>query len=274
MNDKLDDVVAIFVAPVSYWNRMKRNFIKTPWNIHYYQKSHLSLSRIAKSLADLETRTWKMPTPPFVRSNFGLYGPGTIIALTTKNKLAAAIYFVGPSVFEKKAHIWTLIVDPRYRKKGYATRLLMLAATAVSGLADTFSYQTKTSSNALPLYLRFGPNVVITSHVNDTNGNWNNPKIFLEAPAPKNLLECQSRRWRNDTRPNPNTSWCRGFKVVKTPPSWSEYKNGRNLKNTFWVSHNDQFWRKIGNEPLMQKKYAIVGCDMTKPIKKIFVTAL
>lgn len=220
----------VFISPPAYWDGMKNNLKNTKMKaVRYYQDTHYSLSALAKALDELEKRTWTIPTPAFVRSNFGLYGPGTIIAIMLRTTCIGALYFVGPSLFERRIHIWSLIIDPRFRRMGLATQLLKVTVRATDGLADTFTYQTRLASGFMPLYLQMGPNLLINCHVDDTNGDWINPKVVLEIKRPK--------RWR--------------IPMLKDSLVAS--------KNISQVKIDDPFWKKVNTDSFMQRKYEIIG---------------
>lgn len=240
MINKSKRISIIFVSPRSYWEGMKKNLINSGMrSIRYYTDTHYSLSVIAKALEALEKRAWNIQTPSFVRSNFGLYGPGTIITMMMRDSCIGAVYFVGPSVFERSVHIWSLLVDSQYRKRGYAMLLLQTMITAVRGFSDYITYQTKTSSEAINLYLRLGPNILVTGHADDSNGDWNNPKIVLKTKMTKNLSLLREVRNKQD-----------GIITVK---------------------QDDIFWKKVGTQASLQRKYQIVGCKNENSVNKFYL---
>jgi len=235
----------IFVSPRSYWDAMKSNLTDAGMrSIRYYADTRYSLSVISKALEALEKRIWNIPTPSFVRSNFGLYGPGTIIAMMSRDSCIGAVYFVGPSVFERSIHIWSLFVDPRFRRKGLATRLMKIVVKATHGLADFISYQTKLASDSLPLYFQMGPNLLVNCHVDDTNGDWNNPKVVLEVKTPK--------RW--------------GISTGKSMRTLS--------KDSFTIGVEDPFWKQVNTDSSMQRKYEIIGYARESSKSKVFLRSL
>ena len=235
----------IFISPRSYWDAMKNNLTDAGMrSIRYYADTRYSLSVISKALEALEKRIWNIPTPSFVRSNFGLYGPGTIIAMMSRDSCIGAVYFVGPSVFERSIHIWSLFVDPRFRRKGLATRLMKIVVKATHGLADTITYQIKLTSGSMPLYLQMGPNLLVNCHVDDTNGDWNNPKAVLEVKPPK--------RWPMSLRKS-------DLSVTK---------------NIITVSIGDPFWKQVHEDSCQQRKYEIIGYTTEKKVNNVFLRKL
>ncbi|KKU81157.1 MAG: hypothetical protein UY08_C0001G0002 [Candidatus Gottesmanbacteria bacterium GW2011_GWA1_47_8] len=205
----------IFVSPRSYWDAMKSNLTDAGMrSIRYYAE------------------------------NFGLYGPGTIIAMMSRDSCIGAVYFVGPSVFERSIHIWSLFVDPRFRRKGLATRLMKIVVKATHGLADFISYQTKLASDSLPLYFQMGPNLLVNCHVDDTNGDWNNPKVVLEVKTPK--------RW--------------GISTGKSMRTLS--------KDSFTIGVEDPFWKQVNTDSSMQRKYEIIGYARESSKSKVFLRSL
>lgn len=172
------------ICPNSLWSKLSQNLQKLPFEVVRYQPSSLSYQRIATSLAELEVATWSLPNPPFTRSNFGLFGPGVIIGVEEKGKVIASMYFLCPSLYDKNAHIWNIIVHPTHRRKGLSQILLTTTMVALCKIAKTVSYQTKSNSNSLYLYSKYGPSKIIYVHNHDTNDNWITPKIGLETPVP------------------------------------------------------------------------------------------
>lgn len=235
----------VFISPRSYWDSMKNNLLGTEMKgVRYYQDAHYSLSDLAKALGELEKRTWSTPTPAFVRSNFGLYGPGTIIAIMLGSVCIGAVYFVGPSIFERRIHIWSLFVDPRYRRMGLATRLLKVVAKATHGLIDSISYQTRLASGTLPLYLQMGSNILVNCHTDDTNGDWTNPKIVLDI--------LPSKRWRTLPRKSDLTF----------------------VKHTERFGIDSPFWKQLSTDSSLQRKYEIIGYSMENSKSNVYLRSL
>ena len=232
----------IFISPRPYWDGMRNNLIHFGTaKIRYYMDSHYSLQDIACALNKLEKRTWTTPTPPYIRSNFGLHGPGTIIAMMRCNTCLGAVYFVGPSVFARSIHIWSLFVDPRFRRMGLATQLLKIVVRAIRGLADSITYQTRLASDSMPLYLQMGPNLVVNCHVDDTNGDWANPKVVLKIKPPS--------KWR-------------------MPLKTSDFKSSKKISA---VTIDDPFWKQINRNASMQGKYEIIGYTIENSKAKVLL---
>lgn len=245
MMHKHKNLTIVFVSPRSYWDVMKNNLLDTRMRgVRYYQDTHYSLSTLATALGELEKRTWSTPTPAFVRSNFGLYGPGTIIAMMLGTVCIGAVYFIGPSVFERSIHIWSLFVDTRYRRMGLASQLLKIVVRATRSIADTITYQTRLASGSMPLYLQMGPSLLLNCHVDDTNGDWTNPKVVLEVKTPKS--------WRISTAQS-----------MKSLP-----------KDCFAVGVEDPFWKQVHTDSSMQRKYEIIGYTNEESYSKIFLRSL
>src|SRR3990172_5117723 len=112
---------------------------------------------------------------------------------------------------------------------GLATQLLKIVVKATHGLADTITYQIKLTSGSMPLYLQMGPNLLVNCHVDDTNGEWNNPKVVLEVKMPK--------RWRISAG-----------KLMR-PLS----------KDSFAIGVEDPFWKQLNKDSSIQRKYEIIG---------------
>lgn len=178
----------LHISPQEYWQAAQRNLSRLPWPVQYVGCNASGLEVVAGQLAKLEEATWTTPNPSFMRTNFGLYGPGVILAVDYQDAIVASLYFVGPFTLDKSAHIWTLVVHPEFRGQGYAQQMLATAAACVHGLCDRFTLQTRSDSDAIPLYLRLGSGRIIWAQKCDT-GSWSQPKIGLSFPVPDDPLD-------------------------------------------------------------------------------------
>lgn len=183
----------LHISPREYWLAARSNLSNLPWPVEYASHSASSLEAMAGRLARLEEKTWNIPSPSFMRTNFGLYGPGVILAVDYQDAIVASLYFVGPLSLDKSAHIWTLVVHPEFRGQGYAQQMLATAAACVHSLCDRFTLQTRTDSDAIPLYLKLGSGKIMWAQRCDT-GMWNRPKMGLSLRVPDNPLDIMQMR--------------------------------------------------------------------------------
>jgi GNAT superfamily N-acetyltransferase len=244
--DGNNEIDIIFVGPKSYWRKMKSGFSNLPWEIKYFEDGDWNLQKIAEELEKIEAVTWQIPNPAFIRSNFGLYGPGVIMMACIRGVCIGSLYFVGPFSFDKRIHIWNIVVHKDYRGMGIASSLLTTAVTSVQGCAKVLTYQTKVYSDSIPLYLRLGPNKVLAVHVSDSNGDWDHPKIMLQAKLPNNPLEIMTR---------------------KLVPS---------IENIIWAEDSDAtFWKKLSKKVASSENiFQLVGCSFDDKGKRLgFVRA-
>ena len=219
------------VAPIEYWRLMEKKLLLLPWKVQYGNRSRALFEKIVIGIRQLEEKTWTIPTPSFVRSNFGFFGPGVILVVECEGKIVAELNFVGTFAAHKTIHIWDLIVGKDHRRKGFAKYLLVTALSGIKTYADNITLQTRTDSDALSLYLKLGTNKIIWVQSHDT-GDWARPKIGLSIEMPHDP-----------------------YVVFSTQNVQSE-----KIGKLFQVKSDDFIWRKIGKEVHLSGNYELVNC--------------
>lgn len=231
----------LHVSPGEYWLAAQRNLSMLPWPVQYASYDASSLEAVAGQLAKFEEATWNIPTPSFVRTNFGLYGPGVILAVDYQDAIVASLYFIGPFGIDRSAHIWTLVVHPDFRKQGYGQQMLATAAACVHGLCDKFTLQARSDSNAIPLYLKLGSGRIMWAQKCDT-GTWNKPKIGLS------------------------------FSVPNDPLDILQAKTGlADVTGCTAVAADGDFWRKLGQDTECWGKHLLIDWRIVNGQKTLYV---
>jgi hypothetical protein len=242
-NPTIDKKLVVYCfSPASYWKTIKNNFVSLPWKVKYRPKNTKLFYQKIKGLEKLEKRVWTIANPSFIRTNFGLFGPGIILAAEFDKKIIGAIYFTAPSTFCQEILIWTLIIDHNYRQIKVASKLLTSILYAFQNYAKKIVIQARTDSDALGLYLKLGSNRIVWCQSIDTK-NWKKPKIGIEIDYPK----------------NPN--------IVLNPSVNKICKKNKIIK----VRDNANFWKKIGKTQKLWGKYEIVNIESDKKGKILFL---
>ena len=131
----------IFISPRPYWDGIGEITLFTRDKNSLTMDSHFVTAGHRLRIKQIKKRTWTTPTPPYIRSNFGLHGPGTIIAMMSVIPVSVpCILWV--LQYLQEVHIWSLL-SIRDLENGFSNAITKIVVRAIRGLADSITYQTR-----------------------------------------------------------------------------------------------------------------------------------